>query len=498
MGARHFLTRLRALFRGQRLRDEIRDEFEFHIEQRTLQNVRRGLSPEDARRSAERAFGRRTQLMEAAYDVRGGGAWLEAVAFDLRYAARRLWHQPGFTIPAVTILVFGIAANTVLFSVLSSALLSRPPVPAAENIVRVYSGRSVAFPTYLALADASRSELALAAYAQRPLSIRFGAGYAERVAGELVSDNYFEMLRVAPVEGRLWARQPPSEHSVPVVLSETLARRMSPTASLAGSDVWINGEPGIVVGIVPATFTGSNPGFRASAWVPIQSLPALRSRLTDQGDRWLNMIGRLASGVSSGRAQARLTAISADQRAAREDAFRVQPATGLAVAPDSRAPFLASLAAVTAVMIVVLLVAASSVGGLLLARSMGARARDGVAACARRESGAHRAADSLRDTPPRAAFGCRLGAARDEGRPGDGGAHTAGLRATRARDACDQRRGAVHHGGRVYCRRSVRAPAGASVVGGRRPQPTCGISLARRRNADVPPRCWSSDRSRDP
>ena len=68
MGARHLLTRLRAFFRGQGLRDEIRDEFEFHIEQRTLENVRRGLSPEDARRSAERAFGRRTQLMQAAYD----------------------------------------------------------------------------------------------------------------------------------------------------------------------------------------------------------------------------------------------------------------------------------------------------------------------------------------------------------------------------------------------------------------------------------------------
>ena len=373
MGARHFLTRVRALFRGQRLRDEIRDEFEFHIEQRALENVRRGLSPEDARRSAERAFGRRTQLMQAAYDVRGGGAWLEALVFDLRYAARRLWHQPGFTIPAVTILVFGIAANTVLFSVLSSALLSRLPVPAAEDVVRVYSGRSVAFPTYRAVADAARSELALAAYAQRPLSIRFGAGYAERVAGELVSDNYFEMLRVAPVEGRLWSPQPRSEHSVPVVLSETLARRMNPTASLAGSDVWINGEPGVVVGIMPATFAGSNPGFQASAWVPIQSMAALRTRLADHGDRWLNMIGRLASGVSSGRAQARLSAMSADQRADRENAFRVQPATGLAVAPDARVPFLASLGAVTAVMIVVLLVAAASVGGLLLARSMGAR-----------------------------------------------------------------------------------------------------------------------------
>ena len=123
--------------------------------------------------------------------------------------------------------------------------------------------------------------------------------------------------------------------------------------------------------------------------------------------------------------------------------------------------------------------------------------RDGVAACARRESRAHRAAASLRDPPPRAAFGCRLGAARDEGRPGDGGAHSGGLRATRARDACDRRRGAVHHDGRVYCRRSVRAPAGASVVGGRRPHLPAGsrwLDAETRRT----PRCWSSDKSLDP
>ena len=108
----------------------------------------------------------------------------------------------------------------------------------------------------------------IAAYAQRPLSIRFGGGDAERVAGEIVTDNYFAMLQVAPTEGHHWSRQSLPSNVLPVVLSETFARRMNATTSLAGSDVWINGEPGIVVGIVPATFTGSNPGFPASAWIP--------------------------------------------------------------------------------------------------------------------------------------------------------------------------------------------------------------------------------------
>jgi predicted permease len=372
MRARHVLGRLRALFRGRDLRDEIHDEFEFHIEQRTADNILRGLTPEEARRAAERAFGPRTQLMEAAHDVRGGG-WPDTFVFDLRYAIRRLRQSPGFTIPAVLILVFGIGANTALFSALSAALLSRLPVPTAADIVRVYAGRSVAFPTYLALAEAADDGLELAAYAPRPLSLRFGDGYAERVAGEIVTDNYFAMLQVAPISGHLWSGHSPPGNVVPVLLSETLARRMSVAASLAGSNVWINGEPGVVVGIVPATFTGSNPGFRADAWIPIQSLPALRSRLTDHGDRWLSMIGRLASGGSTAQMQARLTAAFAHQPPAREDAIRVEAATGLAVSPDSRTPFLASLGALTAVMVVVLLVASASVGALLLARSVATR-----------------------------------------------------------------------------------------------------------------------------
>ena len=182
MGARAFLVRLAACFRSRKVRNEIREEFEFHIEQRTADNVLRGLTPDDARRAAEQTFGRRRPLMEAAYDARAAGRWLETVVFDLRHACRRLWQLPGFTIPAVMILVFGIAANTVLFSALGAAVLSRLPVPAASEIVRVYSGRSVAFPTYLALAEAAKGELELAAYAQRPLSIRFGDGDAQTIS----------------------------------------------------------------------------------------------------------------------------------------------------------------------------------------------------------------------------------------------------------------------------------------------------------------------------
>ena len=367
-----FLVRMRRRLRSEQVLTEIHDEFEFHIEQRTADNIKRGLPPEEARRAADRAFGSRTQLMDAAYRVRES-SWLETFAFDLRYALRRLWKVPAFSIPALVILVFGIGANTVLFSVLSAALLSRPPVPAPDEVVRVYAGRSVAFPRFTILANATSEEVELAAFAQRPFSIRLKEGYAERVVGEVVTPNYFAMLRVTPIEGRLWEPHGQTVNAVPVVLSETFARRLNPT-TLARSDIWVNGQPGVVVGIVPASFTGSNPGFTAHAWVPIQSLSTLSARLHDDRDRWLSMIGRLRPQVSKGQLQAHLTGMSANLKLAPEDTLRVQAATGLAVAPDSRAPFVASLGALTAVMAVVLLVAGASVGNLLLARSMSARA----------------------------------------------------------------------------------------------------------------------------
>jgi predicted permease len=311
--------------------------------------------------------------MEAAYDQPGRARWLDSVAFDLRHAIRRLWQLPGFTVPALLILVFGIAANTVLFSALNAALLSRMPVPDSADVVRVYAGRSVAFPTYLALANAAAGDVQLAAYAPRPLSIRFGDGYAERILGEMVTDNYLATLQVVPVAGQVWSGRGAAENVVPVVLSEHFARLHAASTSI-GAEVWINGMPGTVVGIVPAAFTGSDPGFDARAWIPIQSLPALRARLNDVGDRWLKMIGRLAPGASITHVQARFAAALDDQPRAREDAIRVEPAIGLAVSPDSRIPFLASLGAVTAVMLVVLLVASASVGGLLLARQIATRA----------------------------------------------------------------------------------------------------------------------------
>src|SRR5215510_2225807 len=146
-----------AWFRHDRRRDELSEEIQSHIEEKTDELVARGLSRADAEREARRAFGNVTSIKEVAGDVWRFETHLENVASDVRHAFRGLIQKPSFTIAVFLTLALGIGANAVVFALVNALVLRPLPYPEADRLVSVTErnddGRDRLALTDLALVD---------------------------------------------------------------------------------------------------------------------------------------------------------------------------------------------------------------------------------------------------------------------------------------------------------------------------------------------------------
>jgi predicted permease len=282
---RKLFHRLRAGLRRRNIEGELDRELQFHLEMETAENVRRGMSEEEARRTARLSFGGVEQTKEAYRDVARFRRF-EELWQDLRYGARMLLKTPGFTAAAALTLALGVGANTAVFSVVYATLLKPLPYPEAERIYGVeiviperglsFAGRIQDYLEWRKAADAFSAVAAL-----RPDGWNLtGNGEPERVEGAQVSVNFFDFLGVAPSLGRGFAQEEEvSGADRVVVISDALwRRRYGADPNLVGRSIELNGRDHVVVGIAAPSLlvpTGtqlhSSLGFapRIDIWKPI-------------------------------------------------------------------------------------------------------------------------------------------------------------------------------------------------------------------------------------
>src|SRR5574341_202883 len=242
---------------------------------------------------------------------------------DLRFSARMLMKQPGFTLIAVVTLALGIGANTAIFSLLDQVMLRRLPVERPEELVVLRSpgpmrghvstdgdsATSFSYPMYKGLRENNAVFAGLLARYPIPLSVSFG-GQTERADGELVSGNYFETLGVRPAMGRVFSLEDdktPGAHPVAVLSYGYWTRRFAQNPSTLNQTLLINGHQLTVVGVARAGFNGVQVGQSPDVFIPVtmkeQMTPNWKG-LENWNDYWLAVIGRLKPGFTREQAEA--------------------------------------------------------------------------------------------------------------------------------------------------------------------------------------------------
>jgi predicted permease len=377
---RIFALRIKGQFGNSRCESELDDELRAHLEALAEENIRRGMTPEEARHAARREFGGVEQTKEL-YRERRGLPFLETLLQDIRFGTRMLVKNPGFTIVAILTLALGIGANTAIFSVVKAVLMRPLPFKDPSQLVcvnesLVKGGRSpVAYPNYLDWRAQNRVFEEMAAYGDCELIIS-GKDMSDRVDCEQVSDTYFPLLGVSAILGRTFTPEEnavPRKHAVALIGYGLWQRRFGSDRQILGKPIRLNDYEFTIIGVLPKGFLGYSDS--AEVWIPMMMRDAAWPQVAQydylhtRDIHFHKVLARLKPGVSIRNAQAEMETIAARLRKAypkenRERGVLVTPATEDYVR-SFRAPLLVLLGAV----VFVLLIACANVTNLILTRS---------------------------------------------------------------------------------------------------------------------------------
>jgi predicted permease len=381
---RRLLHRLVNVFRPHRAEPDLARELAAHLALIEDDFRRRGLSAEDARLAARRAFGGVEQTKDRQRDERSF-VWLDDARRDLRHSVRLLRRNPLFALTATLSLAIGIGANATIFTVAQGLLFHTPAgVAQPDRVVDIGTTRNgngfgtSAYPNFLDLR--ARATTFDGVYATGLFSAPVSLGTsdtAERVFAYPVSINYFAVLGAHPAAGRLFGEgdsEQPGASPIVVLSHGFWTRRFSQDRAIVGQSLRLNGRPFTVVGVASEGFQGT--GIRTcDLWTPLTTPATAPRNLTDRAGASLLIGGRLKDGVPMTQAAAEVGAIG---RALQREYPEENRDRGLALAasspvPGSVTPIAVFLALLMVIVAIVLVIACANLAAVLLARAAARR-----------------------------------------------------------------------------------------------------------------------------
>ena len=357
--ARTLLSKLAALFKKRSLETDMAEEMRQHMELRMETNIAGGMSPTEARYDAMRQFGHADSLKEAARDERGW-RWFENFAQDTRYGLRTMIKRPGFTVAVVLTLALGIGFVTTLFTMINGVVFGQLPFSEPERIVNI----EVSAAQYDTYARQQQSCETFAFFQQITANLRT-ENFASRDSAVIVSDNFFEVLRVQPFLGRGFLKsdaEAGADRCV-IIAYGIWEREFQKNPEAIGRTIHVNGEVHTVIGVMAPGFGFP---FNQQVWIPRRAGERIAGGM---------VFGRLRDGVSERRASEEFTAITASLATAsaveksQPTVVKVESFAGSMVKDALRIMLLAILGAT----FLVLILACANVTNLILARAVDRR-----------------------------------------------------------------------------------------------------------------------------
>lgn len=417
-----FFRKLAWLAQRRDKEKQLAAELQFHLEEEAEELREAGHTQDEARRAARLDLGNLGLVQEDTHAVWG---WPLAEQFlqDLRYAARMILRNPGFTLVATLTLALGIGANTAIFSFLDALLMRSLPVADPASLVvlnwHIAGKKSLRFsvvhdmrarfypdpkaglttgafpyPAFESLRKSNDVLSDLFAYCSAGKLNFFARGQAQQLQGEFVSGDYFQGLGTAPAAGRLISSDD-NRHGAPavVVLSYALARsRFGTAASAPGQPVTINDLPFTVVGVTPPEFFGVDPASAPDFYLPLGTRLLLdrlvlnpshapsTSPFNDPNNYWIEMMGRMRPGVARAQVQTELASIferwvatTASNDAERRNLPEFLLKDGATGLDDLRHTYSQPIYILWALVALILAIACANIANLLLARATGRR-----------------------------------------------------------------------------------------------------------------------------